>query len=476
MAVSREEAARLLLEREESLSSYAAYCRMAVGRRNQKPAAHHELITNAIDGVLTGTAPPRLLVIMPPGSAKTTYGSLLFPGYFFAKMPKGLLVGASHTQDRADEFSLAAMEFARENQAALGYEIGGPSAREAARAWGTSEGGSYRAVGAGRKIAGQRMDFVFADDLVGSSEDVEKREQREKLWRWFWTDLRTRLRPGGRIVLMMTRWHEDDLAGRLLKVARPGEWCVLHIKAEAGEDDLLGRKPGEMLWDRDPSYAYADELRVIKAEHEASGQMAVWESLYQGNPIAPGGNLFRIENIGFVEAEPAGLNWVRAWDLAASDGKGDFTAGLRLGIAPGKQLIVGDVVRLRGGPDEVVRVIKATAQRDGVKTIVALPQDPGQAGKAQIAFLTRELMGFNVKASPEHGDKVSRAMVAATQVNVGNISIVRNMHWNAALLDELAAFPKGTYDDQVDALCRAIAEIVETAKPARTLTFHHLAR
>jgi predicted phage terminase large subunit-like protein len=368
------------------------------------------------------------------------------------------------------------MGFARENQVELGYEIGGPSIRGAARAWGTSTGGSYRAVGAGRKIAGQRMDFVFADDLVGSSEDVEKREQRDKLWRWFWTDLRTRLRPGGRIVLMMTRWHEDDLAGRLLKVARPGEWYVLHIKAEAGEGDILGRKPGEMLWEGDPKYAYADELRVIKAEHEAAGQMAVWEALYQGNPTAPGGNLFRIENIGLEEAEPAGCNWVRAWDLAASDGKGDFTAGVKLGIGPRKQLVIGDVVRLRGSPDEIVRIIKATAQRDGVRTAIALPQDPGQAGKAQIAFLTRELIGYNVRSSPESGDKVTRAMVAAAQTNVGNISMVRNVRWNAALLDELASFPKGTYDDQVDALCRGVGELADVARPARHLTFDHLAR
>jgi predicted phage terminase large subunit-like protein len=449
---------------------------MAIGRRGLQPAAHHDLIINAIDDILTGAAPPRLLVIMPPGSAKSTYGSHLFPGYFFAKMPRGLLAGASHTQDKADDFSLEAMGFARENQVELGYEIGGPAVREAARAWGTREGGSYRAIGAGRKIAGQRMDFVFADDPVGSSEDVEKREQRDKLWRWFWTDLRTRLRPGGRIVLMMTRWHEDDLAGRLLKVARPGEWRILHIKAEAGEDDILGRRPGEMLWEGDPKYAYADELRVIKADFEASGQMSVWEALYQGNPTTPGGNIFRIENIGIEEAEPAGYHWVRAWDLAASDGKGDFTAGLKIGIGPGKQLVIGDVVRLRGRPDEVVRVMKATAQRDGVGTAISLPQDPGQAGKSQIAFLTRELMGYTVKSSPESGDKVTRAMVAAAQANVGNISMVRNVKWNAALLDELAAFPKGTYDDQVDALSRGVNELSDIAKPARLLTLHHLAR
>jgi predicted phage terminase large subunit-like protein len=476
LAISRDEAARLLLEREAALSSYAAYCKMAVGRRGLKPAAHHTLLINAIDDVLTGAAPPRLLVIMPPGSAKSTYGSCLFPGYFFAKRPRGLLVGASHTQERADEFSLSAMDFARENQAELGYRIGGRSARGAARAWGTSGGGNYRAIGAGRKIAGQRMDFVFADDPVGRSEDVERREQRDKLWRWFWIDLRTRLRPGGRIVLMMTRWHEDDLAGRLLKVARPSEWGVLHIKAQAGEGDILGRQPGEMLWEDDPKYAYAKELRMIKAEHEASGQMAVWEALYQGNPITPGGNIFRVENIGIEDAEPAGFNWVRAWDLAASDGKGDFTAGLKLGMGPGRQLVIGDVVRLRGGPDEVVRVIRATAQRDGVRTMIALPQDPGQAGKAQIAFLTRELTGYNVKSSPESGDKVTRAMVAAAQANVGNISMVRNAGWNAALLDELASFPKGTYDDQVDALCRGVGELANVTRPVRHLTFDHLAR
>jgi predicted phage terminase large subunit-like protein len=396
------------------------------------------------------------------------------PGYFFAREPHGLMIGGSHTQDAADDFSQMAMSFIRDNSIELGFEVGGKFSRQSARAWGTAKGGKYRAIGVGKRIAGERADLIFLDDPIGNREDVESREKRDKIWRWFWTDLRTRLRPGGRIVLMMTRWHEDDIAGRLLKTARPGEWRVLDIPAEAGEGDVLRRKPGAMLWDG--AYGYADELRVIKAEFEASGRMAEWQAMYQGKPTTPGGSIFRVEMIGMEETEPAGFRWIRAWDLAASSNKGDWTVGLKLGKGPDRRLCVGDIVRFRGGPSEVERVMVATAERDGVGTLISLPKDPGQAGVSQVSYLSRALLGFSLNATRESGEKAVRAMPAAAQVNVGNVSMIRNAAWNDAFIDELASFPAGTYDDQVDAFSRAAAEFIATVRPTTFERLSHMER
>ena len=116
--------------------------------------------------------------------------------------------------------------------------------------------------------------------------------------------------------------------------------------------------------------------------------------------------------------------------------------------------VLSDVVRLRGRPDEVEAAIVSTAHRDGRRVQISLPQDPGQAGKAQIAYLTKSLAGFVVKSSPETGDKVTRAEPFASQVNVGNVDMIR-AEWNGPLVSEMRNFPNGKFDDQVDAASRA---------------------
>jgi predicted phage terminase large subunit-like protein len=472
--VSSDEAAKILLERAAALSSYEAYCALAASRKGWVLAAHHKLIVNAIDDVICRRGLLRLLVTAPPGCGKSTYGTQMVPGYFFAHEPQGSIIGGSHTQNLADDFSYAAMSFIRDNSAELGYDVGGKFTRQSARAWGTANGGKFRAIGVGKRIAGERADLVFLDDPIGHTDEVDSLEKRDKLWRWFWSDLRTRLRPGGRIVLMMTRWHEDDIAGRLLKRARADEWRVLQIEAEASENDILRRVPGEMLWEG--PYGFANELRIVKAEFEANGRMAEWQAIYQGRPTTPGGSIFRVDMIGVVEAEPGGYQWVRAWDLAASSNKGDWTVGLKLGVGPDRRLCVGDIVRFRGGPSEVERVLVATAQRDGSGTMISLPQDPGQAGLSQVSYLSRALFGYSLNATRETGEKTVRAMPAAAQVNVGNVSMARNATWNGSFVDELASFPAGTYDDQVDAFSRAVSELVVAMKPAKAVRYSYLER
>jgi predicted phage terminase large subunit-like protein len=185
-----------------------------------------------------------------------------------------------------------------------------------------------------------------------------------------------------------------------------------------------------------------------------------WASLLQQRLRVQGCGLFKIANIGIVEALPPSGQMVRAWDLAATRATRtrDWTVGVLLARSQGDRFCVADVVRIQGGPDEVEQVIVATAQRDGRNVRIGLPQEPGQAGKAQVAYLTSKLVGLTVVSSPEAGDKATRTGPVAAQANVGNLSTVRG-NWNKLFLDELQNFSAGAKDDQVDALSRAFERL-----------------
>jgi predicted phage terminase large subunit-like protein len=176
--------------------------------------------------------------------------------------------------------------------------------------------------------------------------------------------------------------------------------------------------------------------------------------------------------IDALPAEP--IKWVRGWDLAASV-DGDYTAGAKLGKLPDGRFIIGDMVRLRCGPDERDTALTNTASRDGKSVRISLPQDPGQAGKTQVLYLTRKLAGYPVTTSPESGDKVTRAEPLAAQINVGNVLMLRGP-WNDALINEMRMFPNGTTDDQIDALSRAFSELIAPPEPARAMRVPHMAR
>ncbi len=322
-------------------------------------------------------------------------------------------------------------------------------------------------------VVGRRADLVLIDDPVRSQAEADSPGARDRLWDWFRGDLVTRLRPGGSVVLVMTRWHPDDLAGRL---ADADGWRALVLPALAEADDPLGRAPGDPLWPEWEDAATLEERRAAVGER-------TWAAQYQQRPYLRRGGVFTAGRIGIVEAEElptlAAAEQVRAWDLAASEATAgldpDWTVGLRLArTATG--FVVLDVQRMRRGPAEVEAAVRAAAARDGEAVAIGLPQDPGQAGRAQVRHLVRQLAGFRVRTSPERGTKEVRAAPVAAQAEAGNLSLVR-APWNAALLEELEAFPLGAKDDQVDALSRAFAMLTQApTAPARRAGMPLLAR
>ena len=458
---------RMALEellRRRARASLATWCETALAPLRQKPASHHRLLIERLESVSRGDI-DRLMVLMPPGSAKSTYVSVLFPSWFFAQHPGSAIIGASHTAELAEDFSGRVQGFIADHAGTLGYGL----RTESRSLWETTNGCRYRAAGVGGAVTGFRADLAIIDDPVRSRKDADSETYRATAWNWFRSDLSTRLKPAGRIVLVMTRWHEDDLGGRLLLHA-PGRWHVLKLPALAtAADDPLGREINEPLWPAWQDEAFLADQRQQLGERD-------WASLYQQDPRPMEGGLFKVAQLGTVDAAPAGGQAVRAWDLAATAQTGtrnpDWSVGLKLQRNEA-QFTVLDVVRFRGGPDEVERAILATAQTDGRRVAIGLPQDPGQAGKSQVLYFTSKLLGYRVESSPESGDKALRAMPAASQVNVGNFDLLR-AGWNSEFREELQGFPSGSKDDQVDALSRAFSMLVKPATPARMVPFDQI--
>ena len=408
---------------------------------------------------------PRLMINLPPGSAKTTYSTIIAAAWALAQRPGLDVICASNTAQMAEGFSRRTQSLIRDHSDTLGYSL----TRDAAEEWTTTNGGHYRSAGIGGAIAGTRADLAIIDDPTRSRADAESETVRESQWAWFIGDLRTRLKPEATIIVVMTRWHPDDLGGRLVD-RQKGLWRVVSIPAIAEADDPLGREPGEWLWDDDPAYLYGAELRKAYAEYQAAGATRDWAALYQQHPRSAEGSLFKIGKIDVLETAPNlhGATVGRGWDLAATKQVGtrdpDWTVGLKMARLPSGLYVVLDVMRIRGGPDEVDTTIRNVTKQDGPGIRQSIPQDPGQAGKAQALAFVRLLAGYRVETSPETGDKATRASLFASQVNGGNVAMVR-ASWNAPLLDELAAFPGGIKDDQVDAASRAFSLVGLGSRP-----------
>ncbi len=425
---------------------------LALSAQGYAPAAHHRLLIRELEGLAAGRW-DRLMLLLPPGSAKSTYASLVFPPWFLANRPWAHVIAASHTAGLARTFGRGVRGLIQEHQPRLGLALD-PNNRSAGR-FGVIGGGSYFATGVRGPVTGRRADLLLIDDPVKSQAEADSGAARDHLWDWFRSDLVTRLKPGGRVVLVMTRWHPDDLGGRLL--SGPDAWRVVRLPALAEAGDVLGRPLGQPLWPEWEDEAALRRKRLVLGDR-------TFDALFQQSPRAPGGRLFKTGRLNVVDERAVGSS-VRAWDLAASE-DGDFTAGVLLTRTEDGAYQIADVVRLQGGPEVVLDAIRHTAERDGTAVPIGLPQDPGQAGRSQVSFLTKRLAGWRVVSSRESGSKETRAMPVASQVNAGTVSLFRG-EWNRVFTEELQDFPVGSKDDQVDALGRAFSMLLEAGRPAR---------
>jgi predicted phage terminase large subunit-like protein len=427
-------------------------------------AAHHLEIINGLEALSSGEI-DRLMLLMPPGSAKSTYASKLFPAWWMARNPRSAVIMACHTKHLAEHFARDVRRLMIDNAARLNVFL--RADERAAGRFSTEQGGEYFAIGVGGAITGRRADLALIDDPIAGFDEANSLRARDRLWNWYRTELVTRLKPGGRTIVVMTRWHCDDLASRMLG---QGGWRCICLPAFAEAGDPLGRELGDALW---PGWEGRDALLAKKA---SIGDQA-FAALFQQAPISEDRTLFDVSKIAVCAVAPSGVA-VRAWDLAAGCETArdpDWTAGVKLLRDNNGAFWVDDVVRVRVAPADLQDLVLRVAAQDGVGVAVGIPLDPGQAGHYQAMGLTRALAGYRVRSSPEKGSKALRADGVASQAGMGLLRLKRAA-WNGAFLDELALFPNGPKDDQVDALSRAFTMLTNIAEPAHFKSVPLLAR
>ncbi|HXT78040.1 MAG TPA: phage terminase large subunit [Acetobacteraceae bacterium] len=436
----------------------------------QRPARHHRLLLAELEALARGRF-DRLMISMPPGSAKSTYTSVLFPAWWFTRHPRTSVIAVSHTLALAQQFSRRTRETIASYGSLLGYDL--LTANRGSGHWRTTSGGEYTALGVRGALTGRRADLIILDDPIRSQLEADNQRQRDTLWEWYRSSLTTRLKPQARVILVMTRWHEDDLGGRLI-ATNDDRWRQLRLPAIAMPDDRLGRIPGEPLW---PEW---EDLEALTRKRLALGERT-WAALFQQSPRPMEGALFKVECLSSVEATTPTPESaiVRAWDLAAtaatSSNDPDWTAGVKLMRTASGHYVILDVIRLQGSPWQVEELIHSTARSDGLMVRIGLPEDPGQAGKSQVTYFAGRLAGYRLSPSRETGSKLTRAMAIASQIEANNVSMIRG-NWNRAFIEELRDFPFGRKDDQVDALVRAFSMLIDISEPARRITLPHFSR
>jgi predicted phage terminase large subunit-like protein len=338
---------------------------------------------------------------------------------------------------------------------------GVPISKEVANVqeWETPHGGGLKATSVGADVTGRGCNggVVVADDILKGRKQAESKLVRDDAWDWLRDDLMSRLEPGASLIVNATRWHEDDPIGRLYADGLGLPWIHIVLPAVLGPDDKAADERTDAdvraLW---PEGGYdLERLAKIRLRSEHG-----WWSLYQQTPYPRGGGVFKRKYVQYLDGPIDTVRRVRRWDLAASTERDSaFTVGA-LCAFDGKRFVVEDVRRGQWSPHEVEQAILATARADGYGVPIWLPQDPGQAGKAQIAHLASLLHGYRVHFERETGSKESRFDPVASQAQAGNFFVVRG-NWNAALIDELEAFPAGRTKDQADALSGAYSALLQ---------------
>lgn len=430
--------------------------------------AHIDALVAALTWAAS-TPDARLIVTLPPRHGKSLHVSEYLPAWYLGRHPDRRVIGAAHTQDLADEFSRRVRaKLAHPDWPFPGVRIAGDAS--AVRRWSIDETtGSYFAVGVGGSPAGRGAELVIIDDPIKNAADAESPTVREAIWRWYREDIYTRLQPSGALIVCSTRWHHDDLTGRLLAAQEAGGEAWRHLHFPAIADDADGQSTA--LWPAYWSLEHLEQRRTVLGPR-------AFESLYQGRPSREAGGVLK-------------RHWWRYWHPAgdprpavvARDERGDavlcpceplpadFDAAcqswdMSFKLTESGSYVVGQVWWRVGAdrylldqyrhrvdfPDAVLAVRALSAAHPRVATKLV---ENKANGPAVVSTLRRSVAGL-VEVEP-HGGKVARANAAAAVAASGNVYLPHPSiaPWIEAFVDECADFPYGEHDDQVDAFGQA---------------------
>jgi predicted phage terminase large subunit-like protein len=390
-----------------------------------------------------------LLLFAPPGSAKSHHVSVAFPPWYLANHPGSSVIAASHSGELAAKWGRRVRNLIIANAALLGISLAADS--QAADRWTLSSGGEYLAAGVQAGIAGFRADLGIIDDPFGSKEDAYSQRIRDRVWDWYINDFSARLKPNAKRVIMHTRWHMDDLAGRVIEQAKQtGQKIrIVSIPAIAKADDVLGRQEGDYLWDEPGAYDYAAFLKRRQAETPP----VEWAALYQQEPVPEGGGFFQRAWFKYYDALPSSIRKYGASDYAVTADGGDYTVHGVAGLDGDGNLYLIDWWRAQAQTDVWADMLLDMGSRHAV---LDWAEEKGQIEKSVGPFIAKRMQErrifFNRTQFTSLADKPTRAQAFRGRLSQGKVLFPRHAAWLQDLEAELLTFPAGKHDDQVDVL------------------------
>lgn len=424
--------------------------------RNFEASKHHILIASYLNKVVSGDI-KRLIISMPPRHGKSEMASIRLPAFILGRLPQSQIIGASYSSTLANKVSrniqkiiesddyqkiFPATKLGRVNsrvidamtkKTAVEFEIVGFK-------------GSYRAAGIGGGITGTGADFLIIDDPIKNRQEAESKVKREAIWDWYTSTAYTRLEKGGAVILIMTRWHEDDLAGKLLKLAKEDpkadQWEVLTLEAMAeSKFEYDWREDGEALW---PNKYDIEALSKMKASMGAYD----WNSLYQQNPKPSDGGLFKRSWWKFYDEIPLDRQMtVQFWDCAQKIGiSNDYTV-CATWIKTPAGFYLKDLWRKKVEAPQLQSAVLALYEKHKPNSVVI---EDKSSGSSLIQYLRQQSSIPVLAYDPKQRDKQIRASVATPQVEAGNCYLPRRAEWLEDFVDEHERFPFANHDDIVD--------------------------
>lgn len=406
-------------------------------------AGHHRLIADKLEAVERGEI-DRLMIFMPPRHGKSELASKRFPAWCLGRQPRRQIIAASYNSDLANDFGRNVRNIVAEPEFGQVFpEVSLAPDSQAANRMNTNAGGAYVAAGVGTAVTGRGADIALIDDPFKDREEADSQRRRDVVWDWYRSTLFTRLMPGGAIVLIQTRWHEDDLAGRLLE-AEGDQWEVLELPA---------LKDGKALW---PEWYDAPVLERIR---DTVGPRE-WSALYQQKPQPDEGTYFQRDYFKEWEALPS-LRYYGTSDYAVTDGGGDYTVHRVWGIDASGALYRVDGWRGQTTPDvwieEKLNLIHKYKP-------LAWFGESGVIKKAVDPMLTRRMRERKIFCRmewlPSVADKPTRARSFQAMAASGRVFFEPG-----ADIAEFLVFPAGKHDDDVDT-ASMIGMAIDQAHPA----------
>lgn len=462
---------------------------------------HHAIIAAACDDFIA-MRKKRIIIEAPPRTGKSEMVSRRMPAKIFGDMPSAKVIHATYGDTLSKKFNrdiqrvMMSPEYmelypeTRLNQAGVVTSDG--DARRNKKEFdviGYSD--SYFCTGVGGPINGMGATHLIIDDPVKGRKSADSEIYREALWDWYVGDASIRLDGAGAIMVMHTRWHDDDLVGRLLKqqaeAIKMGSldpeyiWHVISLPAiledEGKKHPNDPRRKGGILWPwhwagRNNSLSRQEQVRRARAFLEMTrGQgMYSFSALFQQDPSPKGGGMFKVEMMKIVKTLPSPVvKWVRYWDKAGTEDGGKNTAGVKMGLMANGQYVVMHVIKGQWAVERREATITQTLISDGKSGQTWIEREGGSGGKESADATIKNNAGHRIFSESPQGNKEARAEGFMTQVNIGNVVLLEG-EWNADYIEEHRRFNRGKFKDQVDASSGAFNKLTQKGRDFSALT------